>query len=340
MRVRRVLLCSVSLGAVLGCAHRVAHAEVVGCRSDDVDRRRLMVINDPKTLKPKHLRTFDGRIVESEPSPHGRFVGVLVVDPKSNHEGLWTFTFHAIDQRGRTVATVPKAQGFSFSPNDDYVAVTTGRPLEGASGFVPEATQVVDLKAKKQWSVPEFKDATEVDWTNLPDEGLTLMAKKPLGRQKVWKYRLKNRRAIGTKWKGIHFSPDGKYYYMTPREAIDAGMCKPGDKNDSCIRAYSSRNKEVKLRLRKRVRRLLGWTGRTGHELMVRDGFGREEERMEIDLATGRMRVLKERLNRKWKLRRGARLLEEKKGKLRIRMNKLFDEINERTRRRRRQRDY
>ena len=336
MRSRILKLCPVLLATMVGFFRaQLAEAQVVGCKSDESDRRRLMVITNPTTLKATTLRTFAGRIVDSEPSPHGRYVGAMVVNPDSEKDGLWTFTFYALDSRGRTVATVANAQGFSFSPNDDFVAVTTGRPMEGATGFVPEATQVVDLKSKKQWSVPEFKDATEVDWTDLPGEGLTLLARKPLGRSKVWKYRLRNKRALATKWKSIHFSPDGKFYYLTPRESIEAGMCKPGDRNDSCIRAFSAANKEVKLRLRKRVRRLLGWTGRTGHELLVRDGFGDEEEGMEIDLATGRMRVLKERLSRKWKLRRGARLLEEKKGKLRIRMNKLFDEIDERRRRRR-----
>ena len=52
------------------------------------------------------------------------------------------------------------------------------------------------------------QDATEVEWTSLPGEGLTLMAKKPAVRRKIWKYRLGDRRCQATEYKGLHFSPD------------------------------------------------------------------------------------------------------------------------------------
>ncbi|MEM7676264.1 MAG: hypothetical protein AAF449_09700 [Myxococcota bacterium] len=304
----------------------IAGAEVVGCKTDESDRHRLLVIDNPNSPNPHVLRTFKGKIVESNPSPEGGYVGAMVVDPESRGSGLPTFTFYVMDARGRTVAQVAYAQGFSFSPEDRYVAVTTGRPYEGASGFEPVATKIVDLKTKRQWEVPELKDATEVDWTNLP-EGMSLLAKKPLGEKKIWKYLVSRRKAAATNWKGLHFSPDGEYYYLTPREAIEAGMCEPGRKEDSCLRAFSRRGKELKLRLKKRFRRAMGWSGRNGHELIVREGLGKQEEEMEIDLASGRMRVLKERLNKKWHLRRGAQLIEEKKGKLRIRVNDMFREL-------------
>ena len=334
---RAVVVAIILFGVVISAAQ--AAAQVVGCRTDDEDRHRLLVISDMKTLSPQLFRTFDGKIVDSEPSITGKYVGAMVVDPKSQNPDLPAFVFHVLDKRGKTVASVAKAQGFAFSPDDRYVAVTTGSPYEGATGFRPEATQVLDLQTGKRWEVPEFKDATEIDWTNLPDEGLTLVAKKPLGTSKVWKYRLKNRLAKATKWKSVHFSPDGEYYYMTPREVIEAGMCKVGDRNDSCIRAFSRSNKEMKLNLRQRFRRAIGWAGPRGHDLLVRDGFGKDEEHMQIDLATGRMAKIKERLNRRWKLRRGVRAIDdESKGKIRLRMNELMEELEENSKKRRERR--
>ncbi len=341
-QAKTMIICAILSSAASAAGASVAEAQIVGCRADEQDRHRLLVIRDPKSLKSEVLKSFDGKIVESEPSPKGKFVGAMVANSSDASSGLWTFTLHVIDGRGRTVARVKDAQSFKFSPDERYVAVTTGQPFEGASGFRPDGVRITDLRTKKSWTVPELKDAIEVDWTDLPDDGLTLVAKKPLGDTKVWKYQLAKRRAQRTKWKGIHFSPDGKYYYMTPREVIDAGLCKVGDKEDSCVRTFTDKNEEVKLRLRRRFRRLLGWTGKSGHELLATDGKADDEESMEIDLDTGRMRILKEKLNRKWKTRRGIRLLEKKRGELRMRREELFDEIemlkkrrDERRRRRR-----
>ena len=336
-------------GLSVSTAATVEAQPIVGCKADEKDRHRLLVIKDPKSLKSNVLRTFSGKIVDSSPSTSGRYIGALVAKSLDREKGLWSFALHVVNEQGKTVTEVDNAQDFKFSPDDRYVAVTIGTPYEGASGFRPQATRVVDLQTMKSWDIPELKDATEIDWTTLPDDGLSLIAKKPTGRSKVWKYRMKNRRALATKWKSIHFSPDGKYYYMTPREAIDAGLCKAKDKNDSCVRAFSWKNKEVKLRIRKRIRRLLGWTGRTGHELAAEEGYGADEHGMEIDLETGRMAILKEKINRKWKTRRGVRILEEKRGRLKARTNKLFDELDRlkqrrqerrERRRRRRQNDY
>ena len=340
-----ISIVALSVGTVVIVHPRPVHAqEVVGCRADDKDRRNLLVIDNVKTLRPHLLRRFRGKVVESEPSNSGRYVGALVVNPESQKEGLWRFDFHVVNRLGKTVYEVKNAQAFKFSPDDRYAAVTVGLPLEGAGGFKPEGTTIVDLRAKTEWSVPELKDATEVDWTTLPDEGLTLVGKKPSGKQKVWAYRLKNRRAWATKWKGIHFSPDGEYYYMTPRETIEAGLCRPSNRDDSCIRAYQRKgDKEMKLPIRKRVRRIFGWAGIKGHELLMRDGIGKEEEAMQVDLATGRRQILKEKLNRKWKPRPGLRLIEEKKGQIRLRFNRLMDELEqnrEERRRKRRKSDY
>lgn len=315
-------------------ALRSAWAQISGCRADDADPRRLMVITDPDKPEPKLLRAFERRILESEPSTNGLFVGALVLDPASDPEALRTFTLHVVDPKGKTVVTVDKAQAFKFSPDDRYVAVTVGTPFEGAEGFRPEATRVVDLKTKKGWSIPELKEATEIDWTTLPDEGLTLMAKKPTGEQNVWKYRLKNRVARATKWRGIHFSPDGKYYYLSPHEAIDQGLCQVGQSDDSCLRAYSRTNEEIKLKLKKRFRRALGWTGNNGHELLITDGVGASEEEMEVDLESGRMNVLKERVERRWKTRRGVRMLRERAGRLHMELDQMIERMENRQQRR------
>ncbi len=324
-------IASIQLGDVSS-----AHAQdVIGCKVDDEDRHRLLVIDDAENLEPHLLRRFDGKVVDSMPSPNGKYIGALVSDPDSDQDGLWTFTLHVLNQKGRTLTTVKNAQGFAFSPDERYVAVTTGQPFEGASGFVPEATRVIDLSSRRlrryrSWEIPELKDATEVDWTTLPGEGLTLMAKKPLGKQKIWKYLVKQRRARGTDWKGLHFSPDGKYYYMTPREAIEEGMCEPGNEDDSCLRAFTSQNKELRLRLKKRFRRALGWTGNNGHELLITEGTGKAEEEMEIDLESGRMRVLEERLNKRWRVRRGAHFIDdETRGRMKLKADRLFEELEQ-----------
>lgn len=324
MRVRRAILASSAITAlVLTQAAWVpkAQAEFLGCRPDEDNPKDLMVISDRRTMRPWRLRRFRGNIVKSATSPTGRYIGALTV-AGAHRRGLWSFLFEVLDSRGRTVAATKMAQDFEFSPSDRYVAVMVGRSYEGASGFAPDGVEIIDLHQKARWRVPELKDAVEVDWTTLPDEGLTLMAKKPTARQKVWKYRLSNRRCVATAYKGIHFSPDGEYYYMTPKETMDAGLCRPRTGRDSCVRAYSRANREIKLGLPAKIHRLDGWFERGGHQLMVLEGPWSAPTHLRVDLANGRARKLQGLPVTKWKLRRGIRITRRQTGALRLWLNR------------------
>lgn len=317
----RGVIVTIAFASAHTAAVPIARAEFLGCRTDQANPKDLLVITDRQTLRPWRLRQFPGSIAHSEPSTTGKYVGVLAVDPRTKVRGLWTFVLYVLDQRGQTVTRSNNAQAFKFSPDDRFIAITKGRPYEGATGFIPESTQIVDLNTRKAWTVPELKNATEVDWTNLPNEGLTLMAHLPTGKQRIWKYRMSHRRCEPTTFKGIHFSPDGRYYYLTPKEAIDAGLCRPRAQ-DSCLRAYSWRNKAVKLNLPAKARRLVGWHKKTGHNLVVTEGPESDAGDMEVDLATGRMKRLRGRIDRKWSTRRGLRITKQKSGQLRLWWNR------------------
>ena len=299
-----------------------AKAEFFGSRPDEQHPNRLLVITDPNTLEPSRFREFSGRIIHSEPSPNGRYVGVTIVDPASKKGGLFSFVLHVMDERSRTVASAKNAQAFKFSPDDRFVAIIRGKPFEGATGFLPEATEIVDLQSQERWTVPQLKEAIAVDWRRPPDEGLTLVARLPTACRKVWKYHMASRRCEATSWKGIHFSPDGKFYYLTPEESIEAGLCRPGTRKDSCIRAFSWQNEAVKLNLQQRVRRLVGWSKRTGHVLLVTTRSEGQLVDKEVDLATGRVNTLKEPTDRRWTARPGLRLTRLPSGRLDLRLNR------------------
>lgn len=300
---------------------RTAAAEFVGSRADEGNPKQLLVITDPDTLEARRFRTFPGRIIHCEPSPTGRYVGATVVDPTSKKAGLFSFVLHVIDERNRTIATARDAQDFRFSPDDRFVAITRGRPFEGATGFVPEATEIVNLKSRERWTIPEFKDATAVDWRRSPGEDLTLLARLPTAGRKVWTYPMATRRGEATSWKGIHFSPDGQYYYLTPDESIEAGLCRPGARGDSCVRAFSWRNEAVDLKLEGGVRRVVGWSKPTGHTLLVTARLEGQLVDREVDLKTGQAKTLKEQADRHWNVRPGLRLTRQPSGRLLLRPN-------------------
>lgn len=337
---RIVLLVTFVGGSLPGSA---VYAQIVGSQVEETRPRDLIVIGEGQDTTPRRLRTFPGPIAQSSPSNTGRYVGVLVVDAPASG-GLFTLTFQAVDGQGRVIATSRGAQDFKFSPTDRYVALNKGQPYEGAEGFLPEATEVIDLLARRSWTIPELKDATEVDWTNLPGEGLTLMGRRP-GREKpIWKYRLSNRKSAPTDYLSTHFSPDGDYYYLTPREAMDLGMCqvRPGV---SCLYAYTRANRRVQLNLSAKSARPTGWVQKGGHRLLVTESpapgpkrlkpTGKilnirglkmpttqppdRSEELEVDVKTGRTRRLGGRFERTWHVRPGYGVSKDRAGRMRVR---------------------
>lgn len=311
-------------GPIVVSGVRPAAAQFVACRPNDKNPKDLLVITDQNTLRPWSLRKFPGHIIRAEPSPMGRYIGVLTVDPTAKRNGLWTFVLQVLTEDGRVVATAKNAQDFKFSPDGGFIAVTLGRPYEGAAGFIPEGTEIINLQAQDRWKVPELEDATEVEWTTLPRDGLTLMAHRPARRSRVWKYRMATRQCRATSYRGIHFSPDGKYYYLTPQESMDSGLCR--SRKESCLRAFTWRNEPVKLDLPAQARRMVGWFKRSGHELVVAGNsagslagiLGIEPSELRVDLASGRMKKLQGTIDRTWNVRSGLRITKQKAGQLRL----------------------
>ena len=235
-----------------------AHAQVAAARVDPTNIARVLVVRGD--APPSVLKTFDGSVVETAPSPSGTLVGAVVAHRSKTMGAPRTFRLHVLEASGETMRTIDHVQKFVFSPDEQYIAVIRGAGYEGGPGFFPESTEILGLAGPDLGPIKGLEKATDLKWSTFEDDGLVLLARVFEGRTTILEFILETRVVVPTQFLGLHFSPDGRLYYLTPGEALRANLCQAGLAHDSCVRVYERNGwRALRLQLAPTFRRTLGW---------------------------------------------------------------------------------
>ena len=259
----------------------------------------------------KMVRTSDP-VVEVEPSPNGQYVGALVSEKSASGE-LPSMILHIWEREGRPLFTIKGAQKFAFSPNGRRLAVIIGPSYEGALGFKPERVEIIHLPTCRRRVAGGLETARDIAWIRHRNPRAQLFAEVvgEGGQPEIVRYNPRTNRAEPTKLLGLQCSPDGEYYFLTARETEQAGLCKRGDSDDRCVRAFTWSNRPVPLPKKLRLNRRLVWADE-GHEVVFADSFGKERSAVLLDIATGVSRRLEGRVDWSWKPRLGRLIIRDK----------------------------
>lgn len=197
------------------------------------------------------LRRFEGVVTELKAAPAGGKVAALErfweedVGPDRgnfidghvvNGQLVRTYYFEAsilqvLDLSGRLLASLPDVRRFAWSPDGTKLAYITGKHHEGGRGFIPNGTWVHDLPTQASRQIDA--GSIDVQWAHWDgglyvDRGYT--PESPGVR--VDRFDPATGALSRTARKGIHFSPDGAYYY------------RPGEEGDLLV-LYLARDDSV-----------------------------------------------------------------------------------------------
>ena len=267
---------------VLFAIGRPASAQIHAARIDPENNARVLVIrNDVKA--PAEFKTFDGVVVDVAPAPSGRLLGAVVAHKPGPNQGKQrVFRLHIVDADGRTYREVDYVQKFTFSPDEQYVAVIRGHGYEGGAGFFPESVEILGLRGPDLGPIKGLEKATELEWSEFSDDGMVLLARVFDGRTTIVEYIVSTGTVVPTYFLGLHFSPDGRYYYLTPGEALRANVCQAGLAYDSCVRIYERAGYfALPLELDPNLRRPLGWAD--GHRVLLANERSHECQVFDVD---------------------------------------------------------
>ena len=288
------LLCGV------GCSH-LANAQVLAARVDPDDISRVLIVRD-EGADPLELTTFEGSVVDAAPAPSGRVVAAIVAHKPEKKGGTRTFRLHIIDEEGQVFRVVDHVQKFVFSPDERYIAVIRGNGYEGGPGFFPDSTEILGLQGPDLGPIAGLENATELAWSTFSDDGLVLLARVYDGKSSIMEYILETRVVVPTEYLGLHFSPDGRFYYLTPGESLRAKICQAGLAHDSCVRVFDRNGyRALSLRLQPNLRRPLGWAD--NQNMLLADERSHECEVYDVSQGTVSERF--EAVDWRWKTRRG-----------------------------------
>ena len=160
-----------------------------------------------------------------------------------------------------------------------------------ARGFFPESVDILGLAGPDIGPIAGLEKATDLQWSRFDEDGLVLLARVYEGRATIMEYIMATNTVVPTDYRGLHFSPDGEYYYLTPGESLRANLCQAGLAHDSCVRVYRRKQyRALPLNLGPKLRRPLGWTA--GHNLVLANErnhncqvFDVARDRPQLDLA-------------------------------------------------------
>ena len=285
-------------GALLSCG---AHHVFVAARVDPEDVSRVLVVRE-KQDNPSELRRFEGSVFEVTPSPSGVLVGVLERITLSESPRQFNFRLHVLNDNGQTLRIVDNVHRFSFSLDEQYIAVIRGKAYEGAPGFRPTSTEILGLSTADLGPIEGLEKATEIQWTRFKDEGDVLLAKVIDEDIVVMQFVIDTLTLVPTDYLSTHFSPDGRFYYLTPAEALRADLCEPGVPHDSCVRVYARESTQpLNLPIDAHHRRLLGWVD--GQGIIVANE--RNHQSQVLDVASSRTRIRVKAVDWWWHTRPG-----------------------------------
>ena len=246
---------------------------------------------------------------EVTPSPKGRYVAALVTDRATSDDAPPSTALHIWERTGKPLLTVENVHRFGFSPYGDQLAIIVGRPYEGALGFQTERVEIIVMKTRARRVARGLETARDLAWIRPYGRPPQLFAEvdREDGRTKIVRYDPAKNTVHATKLLGLQCSPDGEYYFLTPRESEQAGFCGTG--SEHCVRAFSWKNEPVPLDRDLRRYRPMTWADNRGHQAVFTHLGTTNDETVIVDLANGRSKPVKGKVDDSWVPRAGRVIL-------------------------------
>jgi hypothetical protein len=154
------------------------------------------------------------------------------VDRRVDEQGRIVEAFYFEEPRlvvlnvdGTVVDTIVGVRHFAWDPTGTHIAYLTGTYFEGGRGFIPTGTWTYDLSAKRAERV--HSGGVDVQWAGW--DGNIYILDPSSQDPSVWRYDPRARALASTARKGIHFSPDGTYYYAQGHEGTELRVFRSED---------------------------------------------------------------------------------------------------------------
>ena len=202
---------------------------------DPDDKRRLYKRNVDDNEVTLIYETDADYIVDIRVAPSDTIIAILIEEEGVTPPGAHGYSVPPrsslmfIDLDGNEIGAFDEdVRKFSWSPDGEKVAYITGTYYEGGVGFKTTGVGILDLRDFSQTSITaDFPHRTidgvvgggfEINWArhdgNVYIEDFGYLA----GR---YKYDANAGKSEPVEYKGISFSPDGKYYILTVNEGTD-----------------------------------------------------------------------------------------------------------------------
>ena len=178
------------------------------------DPKNIYIVDKETGGKKLIYRSLKSYVDWISLSPNRRFISGIEPENSVRNSML------IIDPKGKVLYSIDDdVRRYVWSPNGNKIAYITGTYYEGGVGFKTTGVYLFDLRdgGKKQITrdfphptVRGFKGGGyDLNWA-LHDSNLYIQEFEPLGGN--YRYNTKTGKTEKVPYKGIHFSPDGKYY--------------------------------------------------------------------------------------------------------------------------------
>lgn len=155
-----------------------------------------------------------GQILEVQLSPANGYLALREV--VGGGEGAQQLRLSILDRSGDVVRSVDSVREFVWSPTGEQIAYITGTPYEGGLGFVSTGTSVLDMETLETSQV--YPDGGwSLEWAAW-DRNLYIWDLRRGREPQVMRYDPVSDNVEETSYHGIHFSPDGQWYYEPAKE--------------------------------------------------------------------------------------------------------------------------
>ena len=148
----------------------------------------------------------DERILDFRLAPSGAYVAL-----RETRDGADTPDVHMVvlDRTGAKVLDVDSVRRYAWSASGDRLAFITGAAYEGGIGFSPAAVSWVDVGVPEVLHEIHRGGGWDLDWA---EDQVYLWDFTDHG-ARVLRYDTESRELEETSHQGVHFAPDGRYYF-------------------------------------------------------------------------------------------------------------------------------
>jgi WD40 repeat protein len=190
--------------------------------------RRICVLRQSKV---DTLWRSTSRIFAPSVSPHGKLVAFVTSSQDERKRSVSRLFILTVD--GTVVATIDSVMSYSWSPNGFSVALITGYHVEDGEGFRPTGTKILDIESNRIRSLNFL--TYDLQWASF-DRRIYFIEHKS-GRVQAIDPELPTPEE--TNYRGIYFSPDGRYYFRPNYEGGGLGIYRNDntDLTDQFLRA-------------------------------------------------------------------------------------------------------